>query len=144
MQVGEIAALGAGTLKSFTEHNQLRTRIISKSHPNYSATNYPSAAPSYKLVLNQVYFEIITNVNDHSAFPQLPHSHILQHMPVCEGHRTEEDDDCLCLFNNLHTALDFLLKLHLMYQTPKYLTKPFKTFCLKQEQYSLLELPTVF
>lgn len=113
--MGEITALGAGTLRSFTEHNRLRTGIISKSHPNYSATNYPSAAQSYKLALNQLYSEITTNVNDLSASSQLPHFWILQHNPVCEGHRPEEDDDCLCLFNNLHTALDFLLKLHFMY-----------------------------
>lgn len=34
MRVSEIPSLGAGALKSFTEHNQLRRGIISKSHPN--------------------------------------------------------------------------------------------------------------
>lgn len=43
MQVSEITSLGAGMLKSFTEHNQLRRGIISKSYPNYSSTNYLSA-----------------------------------------------------------------------------------------------------
>lgn len=36
IQVSEITSLGAGMLKSFTEHNQLRPGIISKSYPNYS------------------------------------------------------------------------------------------------------------
>jgi len=68
MQVSEITSLGPGMLKSFTEHNQLRGGIISKSYPNYSSTNSPSARQSYKLVLNQDYSEIITKVNDNSAF----------------------------------------------------------------------------
>lgn len=46
---------------------------------------------------------------------QVPHLSILQHNPVGEGHWIVDDDACLCLFNNLHTALDFLLKLHVMY-----------------------------
>lgn len=46
---------------------------------------------------------------------QVPHFSILQHNPAGEGHQTVDDDDCLYLFNNLHTVLDFLLKLHFMY-----------------------------
>lgn len=68
MQVSENTSLGAGMLKSFTEHNQLRTGIISKSYPNYSSTNYLSAMQSYKSILNQDYCKIITNINDKSTF----------------------------------------------------------------------------
>lgn len=46
---------------------------------------------------------------------QVSHFSILQHSPVGAGHWIVEDDDCLHLLNNLHTALDFLLKQHFMY-----------------------------
>lgn len=115
MQVSEITFLGVGMLKSFTEHNQLRTGIISKSYPNYSSTNYLSAMQSYNFVLNQHYSKIITNTNRNSIFFTSIHVSILQHNPVGEGHWIADDDDCLCLLNNLHAALDFLLRLHFMY-----------------------------
>lgn len=108
MQVSEITFLGVGMLKSFTEHNQLRTGIISKSYPNYSSTNYPSAMQSYNFVVNQDYFEIITDTNGNSIFFRSTHLSILQHNPVGEGHWIADDDDCLCLFR-------FSLRLHVMY-----------------------------
>lgn len=109
MQVSENTSLGVGMLKSFTEHNQLRTGIISKSYPNYSSTNYLSAMQSYKSVLNKYYCEIITNIKDNSAFSQETLFSIPQHNPGGKTCWIVEDDDCLCLFNNLQMNLDFLL-----------------------------------
>lgn len=109
MQVSEKTSLGAGILKSFREHNQLRTGIISKSYPNYSSTNYLPVMQSYKSVPNKDYCEIITNINYNSAFSQVLLFNIPQHNPGGKTCWIVEDDDCLCLFNNLQLSLDFLL-----------------------------------
>lgn len=109
MQVSENTSLDAGMLKSFTEHNQLRTRIISKSYPNHSSTNYLSAMQSYKPVLNKDYCEIITNTNGNSASSQVPLFSTPQHGSGGKTCWVVEDDDCLYLFNNLQMSLDFLL-----------------------------------
>lgn len=110
--MSENSSLGAGMLKSFTEHNQLRIGIISKSYPNYSSTNYLSAVQSYKSVLSKDYSEIITNINDNSIFSQLPFFSIPQYNPGGKTCWIVEGDDCLCLFTDEFT---FSIKLQFMY-----------------------------
>lgn len=72
MQVSETTSL-VQELKSLTEHNQLRTGIISKSYPNYSSTNYLSATQSYRLVLTQITLKSSRRQIIILLSPQVPH-----------------------------------------------------------------------
>lgn len=69
---------------------------------------------------------------------QVPHFSVLQHNPGGEGHWIGEDDDCLCLFSNLHTALDFFIKATFHVLNTKV---PYKAFLNKSSIHSLNSLP---